>query len=209
MKHLFKTIVILSFLMQSCLKLYSQDTAYIKVHFLYGSKPLKKYKKSESKWFGGKLGGHVGVENGNGQIIDFIPSGKFHIFPKKDRHSTFTTHSIETFYSIFGSDADSVKRAIVYIPVTAYQKKHFDSIAQLYLNQSPYDYALFGMRCGAAGYDLLSKINILPEYTVSKTSRKIFYPRRLRKKVFKLADEKGWKTENRKGGIMRKWEKDR
>lgn len=62
---------------------YSQDSAYLKVHFLYGSKPLKKYKATEQKWFGGILGGHVGIEGDDDKIVNFLPKGKFHWLIKK------------------------------------------------------------------------------------------------------------------------------
>ena len=80
---------------------YSQDPTYLKVHFLYGSKPLKKYKDTEQKWFGGVLGGHVGIEGDSDKIVNFLPSGKFHWFTKKDNnHSTYAIHSVENFYAI-------------------------------------------------------------------------------------------------------------
>jgi hypothetical protein len=77
----------------SCL-CYAQDTAYLKVHFLYGSKPLKKFRDTEQKWFGGILGGHVGIEGDSDRIVNFLPSGKFHWFAKKNElHSTYAIHS--------------------------------------------------------------------------------------------------------------------
>src|SRR3954451_1597248 len=62
----------------------SQDSSVIKVHFLYGSKPFRKYKDTEPKWFGGMLGGHVGIETDSGQILNFTPRGSFHWLAKKD-----------------------------------------------------------------------------------------------------------------------------
>ena len=188
---------------------YSQDTTYLKVHFLYGSKPLKKYKDTEQKWFGGILGGHVGMEGDTNRIVNFLPSGKFHWFAKKDnRHSTYAVHSVDNFYAILGGNPDSVKKAIVYIPVTRQQKHKFDSIATVYLNQTPYDYALVGMRCGAAAYDILGQLDILTNYSYSKTYRKIFYPKKLRKRLFKKANEYGWTIVRQDGSIKRKWEQD-
>ncbi len=188
---------------------YSQDRAYLKVHFLYGSKPLKKYKATEQKWFGGVLGGHVGIEADSNKIINFLPNGKFHWFAKKaNRHSTYAIHDVDNFYAILGGNADSVKKAIVYIPVTALQKQKFDSITINYLRQTPYDYALFGMRCGAAAYDILGQLNILPNYSYGKTYKKIFYPKKLRKRLFKKAKENGWKIFRQEGSVRRKWEKD-
>lgn len=188
---------------------YSQDTVYLKVHFLYGSKPLKQYKSTEQKWFGGVLGGHVGIEGDSDRIVSFLPSGKFHWFAKKNnRHSRYAVHSVDNFYAILGGNSGSVKKTIVYIPVTRLQKQKFDSITTAYLKQTPYDYALFGMRCGAAAYDILGQLGILANYSYSKTYKKIFYPRKLRKRLFKRATENGWKMIRQDGSIKRKWEQD-
>lgn len=188
---------------------YSQNTTCLKVHFLYGSKPLKKYKDTERKWFGGVLGGHVGIEGDSDKIVNFTPVGKFHLFAHKhNRHSAYAIHSFENFYAILGGDPDSMKKAIVYVPVTAEQKAKFDSIATEYLAHTPYDYAFWGMRCGAAAYDILGQLNILPNYSYRKTYRKIFYPKKLRKRLFKKATQNGWLIVKQGGSLKRKWEQD-
>src|SRR5689334_21675262 len=106
---------------------YSADTTYLKVHFLYGSKPLKKYKHSEKKWFGGILGGHVGIEGDSNKIVNFKTKGKLHLIAKPTHfHSTYAIHSPENFYAILGGHPDSAKKAIVFVPVTAQQKHKFD-----------------------------------------------------------------------------------
>ena len=74
------------------------QTDTIRVHFLYGSRPAFSFRNDEREWFGGKLGGHVGIEYRNGLIIDFVPSGDFHIFPSKENfHSRFVSHSPISF----------------------------------------------------------------------------------------------------------------
>lgn len=186
-----------------------RDTIYLKVHFLYGSKPLKAYKESEPKWFGGILGGHVGIEGDSNKILDFGPRGKFHIFAKKGkRNSYFGLRNLESFYSILGAHPDSVKMAVVYIPITRDQKARFDSITRAYISRSPYDYAFFGMRCGAASYDVLSQLGILPGYGYTETYTRIFYPKKLRKRLFALANAKNWKVVKYEGSTRRKWEQD-
>lgn len=189
---------------------YSQDTAYLKVHFLYGSKPVKKFKESERKWFGGILGGHVGLETEPDQIVNFMRGGEFHWIAKdNNRHSRYTIHSFQRFYSLFGANPDSVKRAVVTIPITRQQKQKLDSITTNYRAQTPYDYAFLGMRCGAATYEILGQLKILPAYkSYRKTSRKIFYPKKLRKRLFKKAAENGWVITRQAGSKRRKWEKD-
>ncbi|HCS19415.1 MAG TPA: hypothetical protein DIW47_02440 [Bacteroidetes bacterium] len=187
----------------------NKDTIYLKVHFLYGSKPLKAYKDTEPKWFGGILGGHVGIEGDSNKILDFGPRGKFHIFAKKSkRNSYFGLRDRKSFYSILGSNPDSVKRAVVYIPVTRIQKAKFDSITKVYTSHAPYDYAFFGMRCGAASYDVLSQLGILPDYSYTQTYTRIFYPKKLRKRLFALATAKNWKVVKYEGSRRRKWEQD-
>lgn len=188
---------------------FSQDTSYLEVHFLYGSKPKKEFKASEEKWFGGILGGHVGVALDSTQILNFVPSGKLHIFAKKaDPHSSFVLHSYQDFYSIFGGPTDSMKRTIVYIPITKQQKLAFDSLSKAYQDSTPYDYAFFGMRCGAAGYDVLSQLQILPDYSYTRTYWTIFYPKKLRKRLLAQATKNGWKVAKQEGTKRRKWERD-
>lgn len=185
------------------------DSTFIKVHFLYGSKPKKKYWETESKWFGGKHGGHVGIEIDSNRIIDFVPSGSFHYFSKKDdRNSAFVIHSVESFWEMFGNGKVIVQKTSFVIPISMAQKHKLDSIASNYLDQTPYDYAFFGMRCGAAAHDMLAQIGILKSYSQKKTARKIFYPKKLRKRLFKMAAENNWDIIKVPGTSHRKWEKD-
>jgi hypothetical protein len=185
----------------------AQDT--IRVHFLYGSKPKAAYRQVEPKWFGGMLGGHVGIEVSNDRILNFLPAGDFHVFGKKnDRHGRYAMHTSAAFYGMFGSDPDSVKRAVVSIPITQAQRDRLDSLARAYLQNTPYDYAFFGMRCGAATYEILGQLDIMPPHSRSATVRKIFYPRKLRRRLFRKAQQQKWTVERREGFAERKWERD-
>ena len=187
----------------------AQDSLYLKVHFLYGSKPLKKYKSTEPKWFGGILGGHAGLECTSNQILSFSPSGKFHWIAKdNDRHSRYTLKTQDDFYAILGGNPDSVKKAVVYIPISWQQKQMFDSISKCYVAATPYDYAFIGMRCGAATYEVLAQLGIVRAYSPGVTSRNIFYPKKLRKPLLQDARANGWKIETHRGSSRRKWEKD-
>ncbi|MES2516378.1 MAG: hypothetical protein V4580_19645 [Bacteroidota bacterium] len=60
---------------------YSQvDTSHvIKIYFLYGSKPLKAYKTTEFKHFGGLHGGHVSIQV-NQMDYGFEPTNTVHVF---------------------------------------------------------------------------------------------------------------------------------
>lgn len=187
----------------------AQDNIYLKVHFLYGSKPLWKHKDTQKKWFGGLLGGHVGIESDSGKIINFVRKEKFHLIAKKqDKHSRYAIHSFPDFYNIFRDNVDSVKKTIIYVPITKKQKEQFDSITQQYIKETPYDYAFIGMRCGAATYELLGQLNILPKYSYTKTYLKIFYPKLLRKRLLKKANEHNWTIIREEGSRKRRWERD-
>lgn len=187
----------------------AQDSSYVQVHFLYGSKPYKKYRDTERPWFGGIFGGHVGVQGEGGQIIDFSFRGRFHVFSsRRNKHSAFSSNTGDEFYSIFGGEPDSMKRVIIKIPISNAQKQKFDSLTAAYLHSTPYDYAFLGMRCSAAAYDILGHIGLLPYYKPSKTYKKIFYPKILRKKLLKKAMENGWEILRTNGTAKRKWERD-
>jgi len=155
------------------------------------------------------MGGHCGIEEQTNEVLSFTPHGTFHWFAKKEnRHSSYAFDTENEFYTILGGNPDSVKKAILYIPITNEQKILFDSISAAYVHQTPYDYALFGMRCAAATYEVLAQLNLLPRYSNSKTSRIIFYPKKLRRRLFKLAKTNGWKIERFEGTKKRKWQKD-
>jgi hypothetical protein len=189
--------------------LHALDSLYIHVHFLYGSKPKREFRESETKWFGGRLGGHAGIETDSNFVIDFVPRGDLHIFSDQSQHhSKFTTHTTTTFFEIFGGVKDSVSYTTITIPISKQQKVILDSLSAAYRTTSPYDYAFFGMRCGAATYDLLANIGILTEYSESKTWRKIFYPRKLRRRLTKLAMQNNWAIEKHSGSSRRKWERE-
>jgi hypothetical protein len=191
------------------LSIQAQDSVYLKVHFLYGSKPKKRYQDSEPKWFGGILGGHVGIEGDTNEVVNFLPQGVFHQYAKPERrHSRFEIHSAYSFYGIMGGSPDSVKKLVVYIPISQQQKMQFDSITRLYLAETPYDYALFGMRCGAATYDILGQIGVLPHLGYRETFTKVAYPKILRKQLLHLAKENHWLVVQADGTKRRKWEQD-
>jgi hypothetical protein len=188
---------------------FAQDAYMLKVHFLYGSKPNKKYKTTEKKWFGGMLGGHAGIEVVDGKILHFLPKGTFHYIASKQPHSKYVYNTYRDFYEILGGKLENNKRLIVYIPITAQQKIRFDSLVTAYTNQPPYDYAFAGFRCGSATYQGLAMLDILPHLGNGATKLRIFYPRLLRKKILKLANKNKWKMEVQPGSISRKWEKDK
>jgi hypothetical protein len=187
---------------------YGQDSARIKVQFIYGSKPLKKYRTTEQKWFGGILGGHVGIEDADGKFYSFEKDGKNKVFNGRPTNSVFKAETEDEFWNIMKTDGDSVKKTTIVIPVSGEQKEKFDSISSAYLKHVPYCYAVFGMRCGASTYEILAQMGIFPQYSFFMTYMKIFYPRRLRKRLLHKAEENHWTVIRKKGTSRRKWEKD-
>ena len=207
MKH--RLTLLLLVLCSQTLTVLAHDSTAIKVLFLYGSKPKKEFKDVEYEWFGGILGGHVGIQLDSNTVIDFVPSGPFHkIAHKTDFSSDFVTHDPDNFFTLFGSPTDSVKQLIVTIPISGQQKAKLDSLAANYLENTPYDYAFLGMRCGAAAYDILSQIGIVKDYGYHRTFLKIFYPKKLRKRLLKKAAKHKWHLYSQEGGKRRKWERD-
>lgn len=187
----------------------AQLTDTVKVYFLYGSKPKPTTRDVEPKWFGGILGGHVGIASERDEIVHFLPFGKFHIVGEADnRMSTFSTSSENSFWGVLGGSNNEVQKLVISIPITSDQKKQLDSIHASYSESTPYDYAFLGMRCGSASYEILSQIGILRSRNKAGLMFGIFYPRKLRHKLLRKAKRHGWKREFQKGKLTRRWEKD-
>lgn len=195
-------------LIACCNILFAQDSSFIEVQFLYGSKPVKKYKSTEKKWFGGILGGHVGIEDDNQKFYSFEINGKNKIFSGKPINSVYKIESANEFWKVMKTDEDSIKKTTIIIPVSQQQKQRFDSITAAYCKNVPYCYAVFGMRCAASTYDILAQIGIFPRYSHFKTCMKIFYPRKLRKRLLAKAEKNHWRVIRTEGTPKRKWEKD-
>jgi hypothetical protein len=187
----------------------NSDSIEIRVHFLHGSKPKREFKKTEDRWFGGILGGHAGIEYEPNKILNFLPRARFHIFSKKNIiNSHFVIHDTISFYGILGGDPETNKKTIITLKISAKQKEKLDSVAKVYLERSPYDYAFFGMRCGAAAYDVLAQSDIVYKYSFARTWKKFFYPRKTRRRVEYYARKMNFKIVKRAGSSKRKWEKD-
>ncbi len=181
---------------------FAGDSTYtIKINFLYGSIPAKGHFKDESKLFGGIKGGHVNIEAG-GRVLDFTPGNNPLLPHNKKPSGGFSINSSVKW------DSDDKWKTVV-VPVSKDQyfvlQKLFDSVAK----QTPYDYAIFGMRCAAASYDVLSKIGLFKEYSIKKNIATHFYPKLLRKKVLKWADENNYTILSNEGRASRKWESDK
>jgi hypothetical protein len=181
-----------------------QDTLIIKVNFLYGSRPLSNSERKEERYFGGKHGGHVSIEIDS---IDygFGSEGRFHIFARRNNlHSSYIYKKTE------GRPAYKIGRkfATFYIPVSYQQYEQAKEILNSYCQKTPYDYAFFGMRCASSAHQVLGQLGILEKKNNFKCIVSSFYPKKLRRKMFRLAKEKQYKYYLQKGRKTRDWEKD-
>lgn len=182
--------------------------AEIEVDFLFGSRPRHAFRHTEPRWFGGKMGGHVGIAWQADSVISFVPAGKFHWFSHgRERHSRFIVQTRQAFWEIFGSPADSVRQLRIRIPLDSLQTDQMARIVMAYQQQSPYDYALVGMRCAAATADILADIGILPRLAPRKFARTFYKPRVLRRHMIFLAEQHGWQMDFQEGTSRRRWER--
>lgn len=154
------------------------------------------------------LGGHVGIEGDSAKFYSFEIHGKNKVFNGKPNNSIYKIATADEFWNIMKTKEDSLKITTVILPLTAQQKQKFDSITQTYHKQVPYCYAVFGMRCGASTYDILAQLGLFPRYSRFKTIAKIFYPRRLRKRLLAKAEKNKWSIMRKEGTPKRKWERD-
>ena len=197
MRSLLTLVIIFSF--QAC---FAGDSTYtIKINFLYGSRPAKGYHQQETRLFGGIKGGHVSVEAG-GRVLNFHP-GNNPLFPNNKKPSGgFTINN-----SVHWGGDDKWKTVIIPVSESQYIQllRVFDSVAA----KTPYDYAIFGMRCAAASYDVLTSIGLFKEYSNKKNVITHFYPKLLRKKILKWAYKNNYTVVSNEGRSSRKWESDK
>ncbi len=176
----------------------------IKINFLYGSKPKRKFKETEYKYMGGLHGGHVSIQVGD---VDygFEPTSRLHIFAhKKGIKSNFVENKLngKLRYS------ETSKTVTFLILLTTKQYETLNQIHASYCRKSPYDYAFFGMLCASATREILAQIGIVKKRNRFVTIVANFYPKKLRKRLFKLASKNNYQVIKTNGRKERKWEKD-
>jgi hypothetical protein len=188
------------------LSVYSSSAQFppdtIKLNFLYGSVPSKGYKESEEKLFGGIKGGHVNIE-ANGKVLDFL-SGNCPILPENKKPTGGFCLNQSLYW-----DTATTKWVTIMVPVTREQLNQLDLLFYKYAQQTPYDYAVFGMRCAAATYDVLSEAGVVKKLSQKYNIVKNFYPKLLRKRMLKLAEEHNYPVIYHTGRPSRKWETDK
>lgn len=185
--------------------LIASDSLFVKVHFVYGSKPKTAFKKVEEKQFGGIHGGHVYMEFNNKIISYGTNNGKWHIFPHKSKSAG--KYRIDKDLRWHG-DTGKLKITTVIIPITKSQLDKFRETERVYFTKTPYDYAFLGMRCAAGAYDFLSKAEVCKPKSRFGIISKNFYPKRLRVKLLKRAQKENWQVLRQDGRSTRKWESD-
>ena len=174
----------------------------LKINFLYGSKPAKGFKQTETKRFGGIKGGHVNIESG-GRVLDFLP-GNNPILPKNKKPSGGYRLN-ETAYKNKQND----KWITIIVPVSEEQFLNLQKLFDSFAAKTPYDYSILGMRCAAASYDVLSEIGLFKKISAKKNIAEHFYPKLLRKKVLKWAEKNNFTILKNEGRSTRKWESDK
>jgi hypothetical protein len=177
---------------------------FIQVHFLYGSKPARGYKKTESRYFGGIHGGHVTIQV-DSMDYGFEPAYGFHVFAHRKR---FKSDYVDKQLSGPQRYPAGSKAATFIIPITKAQNDSIRKIIASYCVNTPYDYAFFGMRCAASASDILAQIGLQKKRSRFMTVTKVFYPKKLRKRLFRLAKKNRYKVIMQEGRSSRKWEKD-
>jgi len=178
-----------------------QAQKQVRVHFLYGSVPAKGFKDTEKKRFGGKKGGHVTLQLGD-SIIGFQPGGNCHVVATARPNGYFRVDNAAKWTR----DTVGNKYTSILIPVTEEQYAQISNRLRSYLDKAPYDYAVFGMRCAAATYDVLEGVGIVPGKSRSATWSSYFYPQLLRRKMLKLARQKNYAIVQHPGVKSRSWE---
>lgn len=183
---------------------FAQESHLLKVFFRYGSIPDVGYEYVEYEEVGGLQGGHVSLG------IDSLEFGftnikRIHVFPKKETaNGIFYWEYLKDF-----EDQVTGKKYITFlIPIREEQYIRLKAILSDYIDNPPYDYAFFGMRCASATYDILSQIGLFESKPFAKNIISNFSPRLFRRKMFELAHKNGYTVVRVKGRKTRIWEGD-
>ncbi|MFI5202932.1 MAG: hypothetical protein ACHQF2_00430 [Flavobacteriales bacterium] len=174
------------------------------VHFLYGSKPAKGHKTTESKWFGGLHGGHVTIQLG-AYLYGFGPSGSGQVFSHRKK---FRSYFQKESYASWVRDTAQMKYMSIKIPVDTVLLDSLQQIFDRWVESTPHDYAFFGMRCASTAYNGLSKIGVVHKRGRFGMTYKYFYPKLLRKYLLKKSKSRKWSVIAHRGRKTRKWEGD-
>ena len=182
----------------------AQEEHIIRVIFRYGSIPVHGYEKVEYEEVGGLYGGHVsfGIDS---LEIGFTNRKRLHLFNDKD---DFESLFYWEYLKNYENQLLSKKVVVFMVPLTGEQYVKLRAILMQYIENTPYDYAFFGMRCASATYDVLSQIGLFEPLPRFRNMVSNFYPRRFRAKMFRLAQENHYTIIKHTGRLTRIWEED-
>ena len=182
----------------------AQESHMIRVFFRYGSIPVEGFENHEYNEVGGLYGGHVSLGIDSTEI-GFGDLHRIHLFSNdKNRNSAFYRMPFQEFEN----EGRGKKYVTFLVPITDEQYIKLKSILQDYIDRTPYDYAFFGMRCTSATYEILSQIGLFPVLTRNRNIISNFYPKLLRRKMFKLASKNHFTIISQGGRLSRIWEDD-
>jgi hypothetical protein len=177
----------------------------ILIHFIHGSFPKKNCIDQRIR-VGGLLGGHLEIEIDNSVYgFEFEDEKNIHIFSRKtpSGYNSIFTKKEKTDW-ILETEYDKITS--IKIPVTTKQKKTLMTKLEFAHQSLPYDYSFFGMRCASSTYEDLSSIGIFPKKWRFQYIINAFYPRQLRKRMVRWANNNSLKIELKKGIDCRVWE---
>jgi hypothetical protein len=180
------------------------DGHWIKVHFLHGSKPKHAFRHTEPKYLGGLHGGHVSIQF-DSVDVGFETNGRVHLLPHP--HHPDGLFKVKL---VKGADPypDSARLTTVHILLPDSTYDRMKRLLYDYAAHTPYDYAFLGMRCASATQDILARLQVLPKKRRMNNILTTFYPRKLRRRVLKMAADKNYRVVRRDGRRSRIWEKD-
>lgn len=182
----------------------AQETHVIHLFFRYGSVAAPGHEDPDYEEVGGIFGGHVSLGIDSSEV-GFTNHRRIHLFGNSEfKNSHFYRKSLREF-----QDKTKGKKYVTFeIPVTAEQYEKLKVILDHYIEQSPYDYAFFGMRCTSATYEVLSQIGLFPALSKMQNIFVNFYPELLRRKMFRLANDQHYAVIQQPGVNTRIWDED-
>lgn len=154
---------------------------------------------------GAMFGGHVVMQVGDYMYSFAFNRWEFHLVPGKKKSIGAFDKEPATAWLWAHKDC---KVTYIDIPVTPEQYHYLENTYASYLEKCPYDYAFFGMRCAASCYKLLADAGVIHKAGYSKSIRRAFYPRPLRRKLVRWSHKHPYKVNIQQGSNTRRWEKD-
>ncbi|HEU4718759.1 MAG TPA: hypothetical protein VFU15_13035 [Bacteroidia bacterium] len=183
------------------------DTSYIYVHILHGSKPQRNCPDDSDAYYmlGGKLGGHVVIQLDSFDYGFSYTTKHVHPFARKKKSCCAGVYECDSAScQLEGWSRDKV--TTIKIPVSPAVKKQLRDSMVKWHQHPPFDYAFFGMRCASTAYYLLSIAGVFPKASKAKSMRKAFWPGAFRKKIMHVARKKHYAVTVHPGSRFRRWE---